>query len=109
MAAKTQFPAEKIDFTEVKDGVFSTFMDFRSGNSEPFPKIRFGKSIMVHTDIFGRMFSVIKVLPENYSDKKKFDEVWGVQFRGKPYVKIGNYCYEIKRTTNGKITSALPV
>jgi len=48
---------------------------------------------MVHTDIFGRMFSVIKVLPENYSDKKKFDEVWGVQFRGKPYVKIGNYCY----------------
>lgn len=93
---------------EIPDGFYQTFMDFRAANvSHPVtPEIR--KPRTPYLDETGQAYEITSLKRPQEIKGRDFQEFWGAQIDGKPYLKVQDNYFEIRRDEQHQLIVALP-
>ncbi|WP_020571500.1 hypothetical protein [Neolewinella persica] len=106
--APNDYAVDKKDLKEIPDGFYQTFMDFRAGTvSHPVrPEVR--KTRDPHIDENGKAYEIITLKRPQEVKAREFQEFWGAQIDGKPYLKIQDNYFEVWRDEQQQLMVALP-
>ncbi|OAV44148.1 hypothetical protein [Lewinella sp. 4G2] len=108
-SVRSTYPISEIRASDLPNGIFHTYMDFRAGAVDTTHDIQMRHQKTIYTDDQEQGFGKLDFDRPETLDKSEFRGIWGVQYEGQTAINLidGNF-YNLRQMEDGRFYTMIP-